>query len=71
MKKTRTISYLNLPTRLPMIQTIVVYLLLVHINASAVTYAIVGTVIVFIWLAVIIRLFAEERINIFRDKEDD
>lgn len=69
MKERKTIATKNLPTRIPLLSFVVIYLLLDKFNAPGYVYGIVGTLAVIILIALIYGMCTEQEVDIF--KEDD
>lgn len=55
-----------LPTRLPIIGTVVAYIFLDHINAPQVVWGAVGVVYLIGWIATVVTLFKCDYIDIFK-----
>jgi len=60
-KKKRVIAYSSLPTRLPMWPTIVLYLLLEHLQASGLVQGIVYTLLALWWIGALASMHGEDR----------
>lgn len=69
MKKTKVIARTNLPTRPPLLFSMVVYLMLEHFNAAGWVYGIVGTIAVIFWICFFVNLFDQDSVDIFKKSE--
>jgi hypothetical protein len=58
----------NLPTRPPILLTVVVLLALDNWNAGDVTRGVFYTLLVIIWIVAIVMLVKEDHIDIFKEK---
>lgn len=65
MKRRETISYANLPTHLPVMSTLVGWLVLDRTRAPGWVWGVVGTILGLFWIGSIIALFLEDRTDIF------
>lgn len=64
----KVIKTSNLPTRPPILLTIVVLLALDNWHAGDVTRGVFYTLLVIIWIAAIVMLVKEDHIDIFKEK---
>lgn len=63
----KVIKTSNLPTRPPVLLTVVVLLALDHWQASDVTRGIFYAILVILWIAAIVLLFKEDQTDIFKE----
>jgi len=68
MNSKKVISIKNLPTRLPIQLTVLVYLLLDKFQPNDVTWGIVGTVVVLVWIGSVALMFQEKSVDIFETR---
>lgn len=64
----KVVKVSNLPTRPPVVLTIVTLLALDHWHASDVTRGVFYALLVILWIAAIIMLIKEDQIDIFKEK---
>lgn len=69
MKKKKVISYSNLPSRIPVQFTVIVYLIFREQNIPDWLSGVVYTVLVFIWISYFLQINYEESIDILGDDE--
>ena len=67
MKKRKVVARKNLPTRFPLIETIVLYLLFDKINALEWAWGVLVAVLIIGWIASIIVVYQQESIEIFKE----
>ena len=67
-KKNKVISCNNLPTKLPVFQTLTCWLVLEKLNASLFLYGVVSTILIIAWIGSIFGIVNEEKIDLFKDK---
>jgi hypothetical protein len=60
MEKRKVISRKNLPTRLPIWPTAIIWLLMDYYNASDITHGVVWTIWAILWIVVIVNFWTEE-----------
>ena len=60
----KVIAFKQLPSRLPIQSSIVIYLLMDRLNAGALAWGIVGTLLVIVWLAAIYQVYNQEQTEI-------
>jgi hypothetical protein len=65
MKKQKVVSVRNLPTRPPIILTVVIWLLLDRLKAPGYVWGILGTLICFMWIAFVVGMFNEDMTDIW------
>lgn len=63
----KALSIDNLPTRLPITTTAVVYLLLDKFQAEPTVWGIVGTIFVMMWIGAFMLIWKEDEVEIFKD----
>lgn len=63
----KVISIKNLPTKSPIVFSITMYLLSDNLNVSQVTWGIVGTLTVLLWINYFYYLLNEESMDIFKE----
>lgn len=61
----RVISYKNMPVRLPVGGTCVLYLMLDRFQAPGWVWGVLGTLLAILWGIVVHRLFAQKQIELF------
>jgi len=66
MKKRKVVSEKNLPTRLPVWSSLIVWLLLDRFNPPGWAWGVVGTVFVFFWIVAITDIFVREDVELFK-----
>jgi hypothetical protein len=71
MKKTPVISFKNQKTKLPLLTTIIAYLVLDKFNASPYVWGAVGTLFIIFWIASIVAQFREEAVDIFKENKNE
>jgi len=59
----------NLPTRLPLWQSVVCLLALEHWNAPEWLYGVAGFLFLLLWIASIVTLIKEEQVDLLEKKE--
>ena len=64
MKQRRVLSALDLPTRLPIMTTIVAWLLLDRLSAPGWVWGIAGTLLVIYWIACVVTLWTEKSVRL-------
>lgn len=69
MKQTKVISFKNEPGRLPLFQTMTIYLICDKFHVSPLIWGIVITFMILIWLGVIWTMWHEEAVDIFKDQK--
>jgi hypothetical protein len=67
MEKKKVLSYGNLPTRLPIFQTAVVYLFLDFYDAPGVWWGVWGVIIALAWIFSFVNLFMTTSVDIFKN----
>lgn len=67
MDKQKVISRRNLPIRMPLVKTVVAYLLLDRLNAAGWVWGIVITLFSIYWLIFIIAIVTEQGVDMFSD----
>ena len=60
-KKKRVVAPSSLPTRIPLWPTIVLYLLLEHLQASGLVQGIVYTLLALWWIGALTSMYGEDR----------
>ena len=63
----KVVSEKNLPTRFPIINTAVFYLLLDRFDASGWAWGVVFTILAIAWIISIIRFIKQEQVELFKD----
>jgi hypothetical protein len=71
MTDRRVIKYRNLPTKLPIGSTAVVWLLLDRFQAPGWVWGAVGVICLATWAAVIYQIWIEDGVDIFAEGKDD
>jgi hypothetical protein len=69
MKKSKVIKSKNLPTRLPLWQTITTLLALDYWNAPQWLWGVLATVFLIVWGVGVAGLISEDSVDIFKDKQ--
>lgn len=69
MKNIKVIKVANLPVRLPILATIVWWLLLDRLHAPALAWGIFLTLATIVWVVAILVLFNQEPIDLFKRDE--
>lgn len=64
----KVISFKNLPSRFPVLSTIVFYLLLDKLNSPGWLWGVVGTVMGLVWIGAIIAIWTQKQVDIFEGK---
>lgn len=64
----KVISRKNLPTRLPVLFTLVVWLLLDRFDPAGWVHGAVWAVVVLLWVACIFQLAKEREVDVFRER---
>lgn len=64
MRKTKVISRAELPGRLPIYQTILIWLLLDRMQASQWIWGVMGTLFGLLWIGSIVALIKEEQVSV-------
>jgi len=65
----KVIARKNTPTGLPIFTTVVIYLMLDKFHAAPWVWGAVGTLLIIIWIAAIIRICTEKSVDIFKDSK--
>jgi len=63
----KEISAKNLPTKLPVGITVLIWLMLDKMNASDLTYGIAYTLVVMAWIGAIYKMYNRETVDLFKD----
>jgi hypothetical protein len=63
----KVLAWSNMPTRLPLIPSMVFYLFLDHFKAPGWIWGAACVLIGFIWLVAIIGLFTQEQVDVIKD----
>jgi hypothetical protein len=64
----KVISSKNLPARLPLWTTILMWLVLERLNAPGWVWGVVGTIFVVLWIGAITLMIKQESVDIFEGK---
>jgi hypothetical protein len=67
LKKQKVVAAKNLPTRLPIIGTIVWYLFFDKINAPGWAWGALGVILIVGWIVSIIAVYQQESTEVFKD----
>lgn len=67
MERLKVIKTVNLPTKLPLTSSAVVYLLMKQTNASSFVCGIFVALWAILWIVSIVLMFCQEPIDIFED----
>lgn len=65
---TKVISAKNLPARLPIISTVVFYLLMDNLNASPVAWGVGITLVVIFWIIAITAICMQEHVDVIKGR---
>lgn len=69
MNKIKVIAFKNLPTRLPIVQTVLVDLLLKQYPTSDFLKGFIYSALALIWIVFLIAFFNQEQVDIFKEKK--
>lgn len=67
MKTRKVVAWENLPTRLPLMPTLVAWLCLDRTVAPGWVYGLVGGFLLLMWIGAVVALVTERRTSIFED----
>ena len=67
MEKKKVLSYSNLPSRLPVLHTVVLYILLDFYDAREWVWGVVGVIMCLVWISSAVSLFVTTRVDIFKN----
>ena len=65
--KNEVIAFKNLPSRLPVIQSIVFWLLLDRVQPPRWCWGVIGTVLAFIWVVCLVGFFKQKEVDILKN----
>jgi hypothetical protein len=68
--KRKVISKKNLPTNLPLVSSLVFWLVLDKLNAPGWAWGVVATLMIILWIVSIIDIFIREDFEILKDKNN-
>lgn len=70
MKEKKVISRQNMPTRIPLVSALVVYLALEHFNSPEWLYGALGVLFLAAFISSFVRLWRESQVDLFGEKEN-